>query len=294
MNTRDLQYFVALVRYKNYTQVARQFGVSQPSITQAIQRLENEFGARLIIKKRGRRNANITRSGQLLYENAKFINERIDLTHTEIKHANQKQIRFGLPPIIGKMYIPKIVQEFRGDLLPRLKIVSVGSSDLLNLVRRGKLDVALLGSTTPINEPGVYAQLILTRPFDVIVSDHNPLAKRGHVHFSELANEKFVSYDKQYVHNEAFRAYCTYAHIKPKVVVYRLPNVSWVKEVVRQNIGIALMVKDATNNEPGITSLKIDDPIPERFYISVATREGYVLSQEEQSLVSRLQDLKIE
>ena len=40
MNTRDLQYFVALVKYKNYTQVAKLFKVSQPTITQSIQRLE--------------------------------------------------------------------------------------------------------------------------------------------------------------------------------------------------------------------------------------------------------------
>ena len=48
MNTRDLQYFTAVVETKNYTQVAGQFGVTQPTVTQAIQRLEREFDVQLV------------------------------------------------------------------------------------------------------------------------------------------------------------------------------------------------------------------------------------------------------
>ncbi|MEE6635159.1 MULTISPECIES: LysR family transcriptional regulator [Limosilactobacillus] len=293
MNTRDLQYFVALVKYKNYTQVAKQFQVSQPTITQAIQRLEREFGAPLVRKDRVHRDEMITRSGRLLYANAQLINEKIELTHKEIRRANQKQIRFGMPPIIGKLYISKIVSEFSRDLLSRLKITSVGSHELLNQVRNGKIDIALLGSTAPINEPGVFADLIATRRFGVIVSTANPLAQRDQVSFKELANERFISFDQQYVHQAAFRAYCTYAQINPTVAMYRIPNISWIKELVRQDIGISLMVKDAVANEPGIKLVEITDPLPERFYISVAIREGYVLSADEQDFLDRLRKLPI-
>lgn len=293
MNTRDLQYFVALVKYKNYTQVAKQFQVSQPTITQAIQRLEREFGAPLVRKDRVHRDEMITRSGRLLYANAQLINEKIELTHKEIRRANQKQIRFGMPPIIGKLCISKIVSEFSKDLLSRLKITSVGSHELLNQVRNGKIDIALLGSTAPINEPGVFADLIATRRFGVIVSTANPLAQRDQVSFKELANERFISFDQQYVHQAAFRAYCTYAQINPTVAMYRIPNISWIKELVRQDIGISLMVKDAVANEPGIKLVEITDPLPERFYISVAIREGYVLSADEQDFLDRLRKLPI-
>ncbi|WP_288657856.1 LysR family transcriptional regulator [uncultured Limosilactobacillus sp.] len=293
MNTRDLQYFVALVKYKNYTQVAKQFQVSQPTITQAIQRLEREFGAPLVRKDRVHRDEMITRSGRLLYANAQLINEKIELTHKEIRRANQKQIRFGMPPIIGKLYISKIVSEFSKDLLSRLKITSVGSHELLNQVRNGKIDIALLGSTAPINEPGVFADLIATRRFGVIVSTANPLAQRDQVSFKELANERFISFDQQYVHQAAFRAYFTYAKINPTVAMYRIPNISWIKELVRQDIGISLMVKDAVANEPGIKLVEITDPLPERFYISVAIREGYVLSADEQDFLDRLRKLPI-
>ena len=220
----------------------------------------------------------ITRSWLLLYENAVLINDKIDLTRKEISRANQKQIRFGLPPIIGKLYISKIVEEFSGDLLSRLRITSVGSHDLLNQLRKGKIDIAILGSTTPINEDGIFAELVATRPFGIIVSKQNSLAQK----------------DAVYVHQSAFQAYCTYAQIKPQIVVYRLPNISWIKELVRQDKGISLMVRDAATNEPGIKALDILDPIPEKFYISIVIREGYVLSDDEQDFIRRVKQIQLD
>lgn len=293
MNTRDLKYFVALVKYKNYTQVAKLFKVSQPTITQAIQRLEREFSTQLIRKDRTHRDEMITRSGLILYENAMLINEKIDLTRKEVERANQKQIRFGLPPIIGKLSISKIVEEFSGDLLPRLKITSAGSHDLLAQLKAGKIDIALLGSTSPIDEADIFAEMITTRPFSIIVSEKHPLARKKGVHFKELADEKFISYGNQYIHPSAFQAYCAYAQVKPKVIVYRLPDISWIKELVRQNQGISLMVKDAAVNEPGIVPLDILDDTQEKFYISIVTREGYVMTDDEKDFIQRVRQIHL-
>ena len=124
------------------------------------------------------------------------------------------------------------------------------------------------------------------------MSTQHPLAKRRTVSFKELGNEHFVNYDQQYVHNAAFQAYCTYAGIKPQTAAYRVPDISWVKELVRQNLGISLMVKDAIQNEPGIVSIAISDPLPEQFTISLAIREGYVLSPEEERFVDELKRIK--
>lgn len=291
MNTRDLQYFVTLVKFKNYTQVANYFNVSQPSITQAIRRLEQEFDTKLVRKDRVHRDEMITRSGMLLYKKAVAINEKIAVAHQEISRVKQKQIHFGLPPIIGKLYISQIVSEFSKSLLQRIKIESVGSHELLAELQKGKIDIAILGSTTPINQPGIFAEMIASRPFSIIVSSHHPLAKRKRVSFSELTNELFINYDQQYVHQAAFQAYCTYAQVTPRTAVYKVPNISWIKELVRQNKGISLMVKDAIKDEPGIVALKISDPIPEKFYISIAIREDYLLSDDEKQLIAKLKEI---
>ena len=167
MNTRDLQYFAMLVKLKNYTQVAKYFNVSQPSITQAIRRLEQEFDTKLVRKDRVHRDEMITRSGQLLYEKALAINKKIDIAHQEIARSDQRQIKFGLPPIIGKMYISHIIGNLSKQLLQRIKIVSVGSHELLSELQAGKIDIAMLGSIAPIDQNGIFAELITARPFSI-------------------------------------------------------------------------------------------------------------------------------
>lgn len=293
MNTRDLQYFTAVVEKKNYTQVAGQFGVAQPTVTQAIQRLEREFGAQLVDVARGRRGMRITRAGQLLYQAADRINNQLDLAQKSIAQAARGDIRFGLPPIIGKIYVPGLVKNCPPDLLSCLRITDQGSGELMRLLKDGQIDIAVLGSIAPINEPGLFVDRVAQRPFTVVVSEDNPLAKKKRVAFSDLANERFINYSDQYVHRAAFDAYCDAARVRPEVTLYPLPNISWIKELVRQNLGISLIVLDAVKDEPGIVSLTLTDVAPVSFFISVATREGYVLSEDEQMVVNALKHLEL-
>lgn len=291
MNTRDLQYFVALVELRNYTQVAARFHVSQPTVTQAIQRLEREFQGQLVAKHAGRQATTITREGHLLYQSAQLITHQLALTRREIARAQLKQIRLGLPPIIGKIYISGLVRHCSPKLLARLKIVDLGSKRLLDQLRDGDIDIALLGSVAPVNEPGLFANLVARRPFAVIVNTDHPLAHRGSVAFKELKDDQFITYGQQYIHQAAFQAYCDYAQVRPRVTTYQVPNISWVKELVRQGLGVSLIMQDAVKDDPGIVPLTLTDQIPERFFISVAIREGYVLTPDEAQLVKLLTEL---
>lgn len=293
MNTRDLQYFTAVVETKNYTQVAGQFGVAQPTVTQAIQRLEREFDVQLVDVARGRRGMKITRAGQLLYQAADRINHQLALAQSSINQAKRGSIRFGLPPIIGKIYISGLVKSCPPDLLSCLRITDQGSHELLKRLKNGQIDIAILGSMAPINEEGIFVDLVAKRPFTVAVSEQHPLAKKRRVAFGDLANERFINYSDQYIHRAAFNAYCDAARVRPESTLYPLPNISWVKELVRQNLGVSLIVLDAIKDEPGIVPLELTDPTPASFYISVATREGYVLSEDEQTLVTTLKHLEL-
>ena len=293
MNTRDLQYFVSLVELKNYTQVAQRFNVSQPAVSQAIHRLEREFDCTLVEKPRGHRELVVTRGGQLLYEGAKKVNQQLDLTSADIKRAATKKIRFGLPPILGKVYIAQLVKTVPRDLLSRLKISDSGSHTLLTQLKRGDVDIAILGSVAPLTEEGINANLLAVRPYCLAVSEDHPLAKRQAVSFSELADERFISFESQYVHRLAFEAYCRYTQTKPHLMNFQVPDISWFKELIRQNVGVGLIVKDAVKNEPGISALDLTDDVHQSFYVSLAYREGYVLTAAEESLVTGLKNLEL-
>lgn len=291
MNTRDLQYFIELVKLKNYSQVAREFSVSQPTITQSVQRLEREFQTTLVNPDRTHREDMITRSGLLLYENAQLLLNQLAVTRQTIERDKLKQIQIGIPPLIGRQLMPVLVRDLDNQILKRLKIIAKGSHDLLREVKQGKLDISLIASLEPIQVAGLDVQQITATSFKLIVSESHPLANREAVSFSELADEKFITYDQQYIHQKAFQTYCKYTGIAPDVAVYRMPDVSWVKELVRQNEGVALMIEPAVRNEPGIKVLTLTDQVPIQFEISLVTQHKYVLSDDEQQVVDVMERL---
>lgn len=101
MHSKDIKYFDALVKFQNYTRV-----FSQPTITQAVKRLEKEFGSQLVVQDWSHQKTVITRAGLLLSKNGAMIEHYLSLAHHEIDNTKKSQIRLGLPPIIGTYYFP--------------------------------------------------------------------------------------------------------------------------------------------------------------------------------------------
>ncbi|MCT3311439.1 LysR family transcriptional regulator [Lactiplantibacillus pentosus] len=288
MNTRDLDYFRALVDCQNYTMVARQFAVSQPAVTQAIHRLEKEFAVKLVIQDRHHQQTNITRAGHLLYKNAQQIQASLRLAHQEIDSAQQAEIRFGLPPIIGTLYFPQIAEKLlQNGLLQQLKITETGSDELLHKLVKGEINIALLGSYLPFDLPTVHAVKLGARPFSIIVSPQNSLATQTNIGFKDLGQAQFIGLDGKYVHPQAFQAYCDFAGVHPEVV-YRTPDISWVKALVKANLGISMLVRDVVKPDDGVVCLDIEDQLPVSFNISVVTRAGYLPTDDEQRFIDQL------
>ncbi|MBO9163942.1 LysR family transcriptional regulator [Lactiplantibacillus pentosus] len=288
MNTRDLDYFRALVDCQNYTMVARQFAVSQPAVTQAIHRLEKEFAVKLMIQDRHHQQTNITRAGHLLYKNAQQIQASLRLAHQEIDSAQQAEIRFGLPPIIGTLYFPQIAEKLlQNGLLQQLKITETGSDELLHKLVKGEINIALLGSYLPFDLPTVHAVKLGARPFSIIVSPQNSLATQTSIGFKDLGQAQFIGLDGKYVHPQAFQAYCDFAGVHPEVI-YRTPDISWVKALVKANLGISMLVRDVVKPDDGVVCLDIEDQLPVSFNISVVTRAGYLPTDDEQRFIDQL------
>ncbi|EIW14565.1 malolactic regulator, LysR family [Lactiplantibacillus pentosus KCA1] len=288
MNTRDLDYFRALVDCQNYTMVARQFAVSQPAVTQAIHRLEKEFAVKLVIQDRHHQQTNITRAGHLLYKNAQQIQASLRLAHQEIDSAQQAEIRFGLPPIIGTLYFPQIAEKLlQNGLLQQLKITETGSDELLHKLVKGEINIALLGSYLPFDLPTVHAVNLGARPFSIIVSPQNSLASQTSIAFKDLGQAQFIGLDGKYVHPQAFQAYCDFAGVHPEVI-YRTPDISWVKALVKANLGISMLVRDVVKPDDGVVCLDIEDQLPVSFNISVVTRAGYMPTDDEQRFIDQL------
>ena len=165
--------------------------------------------------------------------------------------------------------------------------MEAGSTTLLDQLRTGKLDLALLGSTTPLTDQLINAEILAQQTFKIIVSPTHPLANAKKVAFAELADEKFVTLKEGFVHPAALRELAQTAGFTPNVA-YTTPDISVLKSMVAENIGIGFLAALAISPADNVIALELADAHQPQFLISLAYRKNQLQSHLQQNLIKQL------
>lgn len=289
MNTRDIEYYVQIVKQKNFTKVAKYFQVSQPTITYALKRLEKELDAVLITRDRSHHELVITPAGKQLFIHAQSILQEIKMAKAEITQLQKKKLRFGMPPIIGNEYFPKLSSYFiKSQLMDQIEITDGGSRDLYGMIHQGRIDLAILGSTQPIIDQKLEIELLLDKRFMIVVAPTHPFADRQTISFSDLTAEQFILLNEHYVHPAAFKKLAKQAHIEPKVV-YQSNDLAILKSMIRENIGIGFLTEIAIHPEDHLVSIPLSDQLQPHFLISLAKRTQQIPTPLQENVVEVIQ-----
>ncbi|EMF0128440.1 LysR family transcriptional regulator [Enterococcus hirae] len=289
MNTRDIEYYVQIVKQKNFTKVAKYFQVSQPTITYALKRLEKELDAVLITRDRSHHELVITPAGKQLFIHAQSILQEIKMAKAEITQLQKKKLRFGMPPIIGNEYFPKLSSYFiKSQLMDQIEITDGGSRDLYGMIHQGRIDLAILGSTQPIIDQKLEIELLLDKRFMIVVAPTHPFADRQTISFSDLIAEQFVLLNEHYVHPAAFKKLAKQAHIEPKVV-YQSNDLAILKSMIRENIGIGFLTEIAIHPEDHLVSIPLSDQLQPHFLIALAKRTQQIPTPLQENVVEVIQ-----
>ena len=290
MNIKELYYYHDLVRTKNFSQVAADFNISQPTVTMAIKRLEESFGTTFFMRDRSHHQLTVTNTGLQFDQHVQRIIEELEIAKKELTRAKQERISFGLPPIIGSWYFPRFPPALlQAGLLNQLEVVDHGSASLLQLLAKGELDLALLGSLQPFQQPSLRACVIDKAPIRIIVAKDHPLAAfKDGVSFAQAAQYPFITLDDEYVHAQAFRQAARLARVRPKIV-FKTSDVQILKALVANNSGISFLTDLALDGNDGLAALPLTDGSQPEFIISLAARANRLLTPNAQRLWSILE-----
>ena len=289
MNIKELYYYHDLVRTKNFSQVAADFNISQPTVTMAIKRLEESFGTTFFMRDRSHHQLTVTSTGLQFDQHVQRIIEELEIAQKELARAKQERISFGLPPIIGSWYFPRFTPALlQAGLLNQLEVIDHGSASLLQLLAKGELDLALLGSLQPFQQPSLRACVIDKAPIRIIVAKDHPLAAfEDGVSFAQAAQYPFITLDDEYVHAQAFRQAARLARVRPKIV-FKTSDVQILKALAN-NSGISFLTDLALDDNDGLAALPLTDGSQPEFIISLAARANRLLTPNAQRLWSILE-----
>jgi len=289
MNIKSLEYYHKLVKEKNFSKVATYFNVSQPTITLAIKRLENEYNTTFFIRDRSHKELIVTDIGYQFDQHIIQILNELTIVKKEIARSNDEKILFGLPPIIGTYYFPKYTPALlKANIMEQLETIEGGSKDMLNHLLNGSIDLALLGSVAPINHPKLNVVQLASNPFKIIVSKKHPLANQQSVAFKDLRNEKFIDFSQGFVHTTALSKLAKAAKMRTKIV-YQTNDLHIIKALVAQNIGIGFLTDMALSPSDDLVALDIIDDNQPTFITSLAYRSSHILTPKQETVFNILQ-----
>lgn len=273
MKLTDLEYFNKLVDLASFSKTAAFFNVSQPTISYAVQRLEQEFQQNLIIRSRSHGRVQLTKAGQLLQMHGQKIMQDILAAHEEIDRLALPTLEFGLPQIIGNFYFPKLIKHFiNSAMFQNISTHEAGSGLLLKALQKHQLDMALLSSIETISMPGWQTVEIDRRQYKIVVNRRHRLAKQKKVAFADLKDENFVALKEGFVHPIAFRQLEEKYRIFPKII-YESPDINIIKKLVAENAGIAFLAEIAVSPADKLATIEIDADKPPEFIISLVYRQ---------------------
>lgn len=279
MHLKDLAYFESLAVHKNYTLVAEKFHVTQPTITYAIKRLEQEVGASLFTRNQAHKEVNLTEAGSILLQSARHIQVEWTTATKEIQHLKRHKIHLGLPPIIETYLFSQVAKKLlKADVLQLIDTEEVGSSKLLTLLRQGNIDIALIGATENFDLTDLEIVELASFPFVIVTKDNDP---REFASFSDFADDVFISLDEQFVHPKAFKVLSNQSGIQPHII-YQTNNVTAMKNLVREGIGLAFLTSLALQKkEIGLKRINLIDQPQPTFHVYMAFRKQHYMTQDQ-------------
>lgn len=279
MNEQDLIYFCKLFELGNYTQTAKYFEVTQPTISSAIKRLQKKYDDKLIIQKNRKSKLHLTSAGSLLYQKSKLLIKEISSMNYDVLHASDKRIRIAFSGQAGSIFIPEIIKLFKQEnILHLLETKFERSADAFEDLSKGNIDVAIYSWMLKINDPNYYIRNLERTELVLITSPNHPTLKdKFIVSANELRHENFIARKPGYLTRECLEQEGKYGNFAPNII-YTSPNMKLLFDLVKENIGVALVMESGISVEDkmNLHIVKLKPAQKLWAYMQIAMRKSFI------------------
>jgi transcriptional regulator, lysR family, putative len=289
MNLKDLYYFYDLSNLQSFTAVARKNGVSQPSISYAIKRLEKEFHCQLLVHDPSHRTFKLTPQGDILLRHVKKALPEIQGAQKEILRSISPYDTIGFPPLIIDYLVrkePAFIENV--SALRNIHPIQEGSIELLNLLSKGELDASFIGSLEPIIDKRFSVKTLMTSDLYYILPSGHSLADKEAIAFSDVLNENFIILDEHFVHLKAFQHLNNQYH-HAATPFFQTDDINLLKQLLRKKIGISLLSEIAiTKEDKDLISIPMVKEERMSLYVSLVTLKETNLHPEVENFFQEL------
>lgn len=271
VDTRMLEYFIAVADERNLTRAAARLFVAQSTVSAGLRSLETDLGVRLF--ERDTKSVALLPAGEALLPLARDVLDVLDTMRSTAQEAGsglRGRVRVGTFAALRVFDLPGVLGRFRVEhpgVDVQLMTSATGSTGLIDDLVKGRLDLAFVALPVPA---GVSATAIVTRPFVAVVPANHALAARDAVSLADLAGEDWVDvlpgFGNRVQLEARLRDEGIVRHVSAEVA--DLPSIG---PFVAAGVGVAVVpdVIDAV----GCRVVPLSDGLPD-WVVSLAIRRG--------------------
>lgn len=206
MNLRDLRYLLALAEHEHFGRAAKACGVSQPTLSVQIRKLEDLMGVALF--ERGSKTAAPTSACLLLIDHARAAvasAETLLSTARALRDPLAGRFRLGIIPTLAPYLLPLVFAPLR-QALPALELEpwEDQTEALLERLRAHELDAVLLATDVPGTD--LLSRPLFAEPFLAALPPEHPLAPEPVIAEADLAADILVLSDGHCLRDQTIEA----------------------------------------------------------------------------------------
>ena len=246
MTLSELRFVVSVAHERNFRKAAAKSFVSQPALSLAIKKIENELGVSIF--ERNRMGISLTSVGEKIVSQAQTVLAEVDkIKEISLIETNTQQIQiklgliYSIAPYLLPLIIPKL-EEINSDIT--LDAEEDITKNLIAKLQDGSLDAAIIA--LPFDIPGFETITLYDEPFKVLVSKKHKWKKNQAVNAKQLIHEKILLLDNTHCFSMQVREACP--GISNNAEVQTGTSLETIRNMVASNLGISILPQSATTN----------------------------------------------
>ena len=271
MTLTELRYVVAVARERHFGRAAEACFVSQPTLSVAIKKLEEELDVKLF--ERGASEVSVTPLGEEIVRQAQSVIEQAAAIKEIAKRGKDPlsgPLRLGIIYTIGPYLLPMFVRQMI-EHVPQMPLVLQENFTvkLLEMLRTGELDAAIMAE--PFPDTGLAVAPLYDEPFMIAVPAHHALARRKSVPAEELKHETMLLLGTGHCFRDHVLEVCPeYARFSSDAEGIRKSfegsSLETIKHMVASGMGITVVPQLSVPPEaqPHVVYLPFAKPVPTR------------------------------
>lgn len=251
MTLQQLEYILAVNRFRHFAKAAEHCRVTQPTLSAMIQKLEEELDAKIF--DRSRQPVTPTPIGVYIIEQAGNVlvqTNRIKNIIEEERHSLAGLFKLGILPTIAPYLLPRFFPQLMKKYQQLdIRVAEMKTNDIKKALQSGEIDAGIVASLSGMDE--FQKTSLFYEQFLAYIARGNALSKNEVIHTSDLVNEQLWLLDEGHCFRDQLVRFCQLKKARASQLAYHLGSMETFMRMVESGKGVTFIPELAVSQLNG-------------------------------------------